>query len=222
MNPILLFDLDGTLCHSEPGIQASLRAALKALKYPNPTDADIRRIIGPPFTEGLPRLGIRSEDVALVIETYREHYRAEGAFLTQVFEGIPSMLKLLREREVTMAVATSKPEASAHPILDYLGLSDYFVVRAGATLDDSRSRKADVIAYALESLSARNPSSEHRNCLMIGDRNHDVLGAKVHGLPCVGVSYGYGDRDELLGAGAVDVVDSPAALSRWLENWLQA
>ena len=215
----ILFDLDGTLCDSEPGITASLQVAFEAQGYPIPSASTIRRVIGPPFAEGLPSIGVGQEDVDAVISSYREHYQQIGAFLGKVYPGIHELLSALQAKGVVLGVATSKPEASAHPILDYFDLSRYFMMRAGATLDDSRSKKVDVIAHALNA-TPQSFDAERSNVIMIGDRHHDVEGAAAHSIACVGVTWGYGSAKELSRAGAVTVVDTVAALGVYLNRWL--
>ena len=208
---MIFFDLDGTLCDSKPGIQHSLACALVQSGYPVPSDSAIRSIIGPPFTIGLPRIGVRSEDIDRVINSYRARYQDVGAFENSVYPGIEDVLRELQSEGHQLAVATSKPEASAFPILDHFNLSRYFTVRAGATLDNSRSAKADVIQYALNQFEARGQQPDDAGW-MIGDRHHDVGGAIRHNLQSIGVTWGYGTRKELFEAGAVAIADQPQDL----------
>jgi len=213
---MILFDLDGTLCDSEPGIQRSLAWALEQSGYPVPSDSTIRSIIGPPFTIGLPRVGVRPEDVDRVIATYRERYHDIGAFENSVYPGIEDVLHELQSQGHLLAIATSKPEASAFPILDHFNLSRYFTVRAGATLDNSRSAKADVIQHALNQFTARGQQL-HDAAWMIGDRHHDVEGAIRHNLRCIGVTWGYGTPEELSKAGAAAMAHQPKDLLSLLQ-----
>lgn len=215
----VLFDLDGTLCDSEAGIGASLAFAMHQMGYPVPSAPQIRDIIGPPFAVGLPRIGVQPEDVEKVIAVYRDHYQREGASRSTAYPGISDLLQTLQEQGLTLGVATSKPEASAFPILDHLGMSSFFRVRAGATLDDRRSRKADVIAHALEQLKDQGQPTSKNHVLMVGDREHDVIGAQSHGIACVGVLWGYGSEAEFIAAGTTTVVSTTAELGQWIQRW---
>ena len=221
----VLLDLDGTLSDSEPGIRRSLQRACEREGFDIPTDAEIRRVIGPPFEIGLPMIGIPDDALERVIETYRQRYSTIGAFENTMYEGIDALLDRLLAQGYTLAVATAKPEATAHPILDYFGLSDRFVVRAGASLDGSRRTKAEVIDHALHQLGIDADPELGDHVIMIGDRDHDVDGARTHGIPCIGVTWGYGSPEELLSAGAVALADSPAEIDALvadhyeLEHW---
>ena len=206
---IILFDLDGTLCDSEPGIQRSLAYALADTGYPVPDETVIRTLIGPPFAVGLPRIGVMEADVDQVIAAYRTRYHDVGAFENAVFPGVEQVLRTLSDEGHVLGVATSKPEASAFPILDHFGLSAFFKVRAGATLDSSRSAKSDVIRHAISELGALGHPVKPSNAWMIGDRYHDVDGARDHQLRCIGVTWGYGDETELVSAGATAIARVP-------------
>lgn len=214
---MILFDLDGTLCDSEPGIQRSLAWALKQSGYPVPSDSAIRSIIGPPFAIGLPRIGVRPEDVDRVIATYRARYQDVGAFENSVYPGVEDVLNELQSQGHLLAIATSKPEASAFPILDHFNLSRFFTVRAGATLDNSRSAKADVIQHALNQFAAMGQQPLDA-AWMVGDRHHDVEGAIRHNLRCIGVTWGYGTPDELRKAGAAAIAHQPQDLLSILQT----
>ena len=120
------------------------------------------------------------------------------------------MLDALSSDGLSLSVATAKPEVTAHPILDYFNISHRFAVRAGATLTPDRRAKAEVIEFALGELGISGDPDLGNHVIMVGDRDHDVLGAKRHGIPCIGVTWGYGDPPELLGSGAVALADSPA------------
>jgi phosphoglycolate phosphatase len=194
--PLVLLDLDGTLTDSAPGIVASARDAYAHLGLPVPDDAALRSFVGPPIGESFAGHGVPDEQVAEAIDAYRRSYRADGMFDNAVFPGIPAALVALREAGCTLAVATAKPEGFARPICDRFGLTPLVDGVFGAGSDRVRSTKAEVIAYALSELGpARVPPRAH--ALMVGDRAHDVLGAREHGLRTLAVGWGYAPPGEL-------------------------
>lgn len=202
---VVLFDLDGTLSNSEPGILSSLDAALAMVGLEFPREA-MRHTIGPPFDIGLPALGVPDEHLPAVIARYREHYEAGGLFDTTVYEGVVDMLDELAEGGYVLAVATSKPEVSARRVLDHLGLSSRFSAIAGATYGPERANKAAVIAHALEQLGRHGGP----DIVMVGDRQHDIEGARAHDIDTVAVTWGYGRPNEFSEFGAWAVADRPA------------
>ena len=208
----VLLDLDGTLSDSEPGIVNSLRWACQVEGFTIPTDAEMRSVIGPPFELGLPAIGIPDDALERVINTYRVRYAETGAYENTLYDGVIEMLDELARRGYSLSVATAKPEVTAHPILDYFGISERFEVRAGATLTGERRTKAQVIDHALLELGIHADPDLWDHVIMVGDRDHDVLGAMHHRIPCIGVLWGYGSIEELLGAGAVALAETPAEL----------
>lgn len=208
----MLLDLDGTLSDSEPGIRNSLRWAFGREGFPVPTDEQVRSVIGPPFELGLPSIGVPDDALERVIDTYRERYEHTGAFENTMYEGVVEMLDELLAAGLSLSVATAKPEVTAFPILDYFGITSRFEVRAGATLTPERRNKAAVIDHALRQLGIHGDPDLYDHVIMVGDRDHDVHGAHHHGIPCIGVTWGYGTPEELLGAGAVALADTPAEL----------
>ncbi len=213
---IVLFDLDGTLSDSQPGIIGSLRKAFADLGLPPMDDATAFSLLGPPFYESLPPI-VGLENVPAIIDRYRVHY-ATGMFDTQAYDGIDEVLAELRRRGVTMAVATSKPEAYAIPIVEHLGLTEYFAVIGGDALDGSRGTKALVVGDVLRRLGEPDPA----RMLMVGDRSHDVHGAAAHGIACLGASWGYGAPGELAEAGAREIFPTPRDLLGALDRLLGA
>jgi phosphoglycolate phosphatase len=203
---VALFDLDGTISDSAPGILGSLRLAFDDLGIPHLDAVTERRLLGPPFSESLPPL-IGAARIDAVIERYRTHY-AIRQFDTRAYDGIEEVLADLRRRGVTLAVATSKPEFHAVPIVEHLGLDGYFLTIGGDTLGGTRSTKARVIAEVLDRLGAPEP----RTVVMVGDRLHDVAGAHAHRIPCLGAEWGYGGPAELRAAGADELFAVPADL----------
>jgi phosphoglycolate phosphatase len=207
---LILFDLDGTLSDSAQGILAALRHAFAVNGLP-PLDADTERaILGPPFYESLPPL-IGDAPLMAVIDAYRDHY-AESMFDTSVFPGVREVLDGLHARGTRMAVATSKPEYYAVPIVERLGLADYFETVGGDGRDGSRPTKALVIEHVLSRLG----NLDTADVLMIGDRSHDIIGARAHGIDCVGVGWGYAVSGELDAASPVAICATPADLARHL------
>ncbi len=210
---VILFDLDGTLTDSAPGIVNCLHYALARMGLPGPDDATVRTMLGPPLVVTFrDRLGMSEADASRAIGIYRERYHDVGLFENEVYDGIPDLLLALGRTPATLAIATSKPTVSASRILDHFGLADHFAFIAGAELDGPRQAKADVVAHALEELAARARLTSESRVVMVGDREHDVIGARAHGIDCIGVLWGYGDAAELRSAGAAAVVATPTDL----------
>ncbi|WP_206340054.1 HAD hydrolase-like protein [Blastococcus litoris] len=202
---LVLFDLDGTLVDSSPGIAASVRHAARELGLPEPTPEQLRAMVGPPLQDGFALvLGVPASDVPHAVAAYRGHYAAGALLDVTVHDGVPELLDALREAGATLAVATSKPEPFAVRVLDHTGLLPVFASVHGATLDGSVRHKDQVVAAAL----AAHPGA--RSPVLVGDRSHDVLGAAAHGLPCIGAGWGPAEDGELTAAGAAVVVGSPA------------
>lgn len=195
----ILFDLDGTLTDSKEGIVKSMQYALHHVGI-EVEDLDVLdRHIGPPLVDGLREFwGLEEDKVQEAAARYREYFKEKGIFLNAKYEGIDSLLEDLVEADKTLILATSKPEVFAKRILEHFGLDRYFADICGATLDDTRRKKGDVIAYAL----MKNGITDKEQVVMIGDRYHDILGAKENGISSLGVLYGYGNREELVNAGA--------------------
>ena len=208
---IALFDLDGTLSDSAPGILSSLRHAFDVNGLPRLDPSVERALLGPPFYESLPPL-IGSAHLDDVIAAYREHYGAIGMFDTRPYPGIEDVLAELHERGVRLAVATSKPEHYAVPVVEHLGLARFFETVAGDSLDGSRPTKALVVGAALGRLGDPPPA----DVVMVGDRVHDVVGAREHGIDCVGAGWGYAVPGELEQARPVALCATPAELAKWL------
>jgi phosphoglycolate phosphatase len=186
---LVIFDLDGTLTDSAEGIVSSFRHALTQIGADVP-DGDLAgRIVGPPMRQTLHGMGLGDlADSAMT--AYRADYTTRGWSMNSLFDGIEPLLADLKSSGVRLAVATSKAEPTARKILAHFGLDQYFEVIAGATVDGTRSAKADVVAHALAQLA---PLPER--VLMVGDRSHDVEGAAEHGIDTVVVGWGYGKTD---------------------------
>jgi phosphoglycolate phosphatase len=205
----VLIDLDGTLTDPKKGITACIQHALRSLGYNVPEEAALIRYIGPPLKEAFRELlpEDKHSEVDLAIEKYRERFTAIGMFENSVYPGIPEALKLLRSREARLFVATSKPRVFAERILDHFELSHYFGKIYGSELDGTRTNKAHLINYILSD-SLLDPA----HTTMVGDRLHDALGAIANGVKPVGVLWGYGSREELLGAGVDALLEAPREL----------
>lgn len=197
MYDLILFDLDGTLTESGIGITRSVAHSLRKYGIEETDQAKLDRFVGPPLIDSYMRYyGFSREQAVQAVEHYREYYAVTGIFENRVYDGVIPMLQALNEAGKICVLATSKPEHYAVQILEHFGLSDCFAFVAGATMDEKRTKKADVIAYALEK------AGQTGKAIMVGDRKHDIEGAKAHGLPSIGVLYGYGSREELEAAGA--------------------
>jgi phosphoglycolate phosphatase len=206
----VLFDLDGTLTDSAPGITDSLARMFQDLGQPIPTPAELVEYVGPPLLDSLEQFaGMDESQARTALAVYRAHYAENGAFDSAVFPGIRGLLQRLHAAGIPLAIATSKPESQAVRILEHFGLAEYFRVIAGASEDESRSAKADVVEEALRRLTAQGVDLGHT--VMVGDRQYDVEGAASHGLPTILVEWGYGSPAEA--AGAIAVVHSTDQLS---------
>lgn len=189
----VLFDLDGTLTDPALGITNSVSYALKHYgieeEYQN-----LLRFIGPPLIDSFrDYYGFDQVQAEEAVVYYREYFSDKGLFENVVYPGIEELLQQLRKEGYILAVATSKPEVFANKILDHFNLSQYFTKICGATMDSSRSKKGDVIAYALKQLEV----TESNSTIMVGDRQHDIVGAHQNQLKAIGVLYGYGDLAEM-------------------------
>ena len=205
--PLVLLDLDGTLTDSYPGIAASARTAFTALGTAVPDDTSLRAFVGPPLVESFARFGVPPDRVPEAVAAYREYFRATGMWENSVYDGIHGQLEALRAAGVRLAVATSKPEVFAAPVCERFGLAPYLEGVFGAPLDHVPSSKATVVAAALAAL---RPGGA---VLMVGDREHDVHGARANGVDCLGVAWGYAAPGELLDAGALAVVEDVDGLA---------
>lgn len=200
----LLFDLDGTLTDPGEGITNSVAYALEKFGIHVADKTELYPFIGPPLSESFIKFyGFSREDADRAVEYYREYFRDRGIFENVPYEGIAKTLQRLQAAGKTLIVATSKPEPFARRIMEHFGLDKYFAYVAGASFDAARSEKWDVIEYALETMNV----TDRTQAVMIGDRKHDVIGAKKTGLDSVGVLWGYGDREELTAAGADIIVE---------------
>lgn len=201
----LLFDLDGTLTDPKEGITKSVRHALRAFDIEVEDLDTLCCFIGPPLRDSfIEYYGFSEENATTAISIYREYFSDRGLYENEAYEGIDCVLKTLKDSGKKLYVATSKPEVFAKKILEHFNLNSYFEFIGGADLAETRVKKGDVIRYVLE----ENRITDLERVIMVGDRKHDILGAKEAGICSVGVLYGYGNREELLEAGADFIAES--------------
>lgn len=203
----IFFDLDGTLTDSAPGIQNGVAHALHRFGIDEKDRDSLLRFVGPPLQDSFRDFyGFSTEDAFLAVDYFREYYNAGGLYENSVYDGVEDALQMLLDGGKRLFVATSKPEATARRVLSHFGLDRYFIYIAGASEDGSLCRKADVVTYALRQAGCLE---DRGGVLMVGDRWHDVSGARENGLDCLGAAYGYGGRRELEEAGAICCAESP-------------
>lgn len=203
---IVIFDLDGTVWDSEPGIVASLEHAFEALGLQVPADDVLASQIGPPLRQMLAALGVEGPDLDRAVAAYRSRYATHGVFQATLYPGITEVLDRLDADGHRMATATSKGHDPTLVMLDHFAIRDRFQVVGAATMDGLATTKSAVLAGTLHDLGA--PAATE--CVMIGDRHYDVTGSAAHRIDCIGVTWGYGDAAELIDAGAWALAHSPA------------
>lgn len=209
----LLFDLDGTLTDPGEGITNSVAYALRKQGIEVTDKKELYCFIGPPLSESFSRFyGFSMEESLKCVEYYREYYRDKGIFENLLYEGIPELLADLKAQGKIILLATSKPELFAKQILDHFDLTRYFDHICGASMDESRNKKAAVIEYALETAKIK----DRTRAVMIGDREQDINGAGLNGLDSIGVLFGYGDRPELEWAGATYIAESVEDIKKFI------
>ena len=195
----ILFDLDGTLTDSGEGIMKCAVYALSHYGIESPSEAELRTFVGPPLTESVARFGVPQDQLAQAVEIYRSRYIPIGRFENTPYPGIRELLEKLQADGHRLYVATSKPEWMSIEILEHFDLAKYFDTICGAATDFSRNSKEAVIAHLLNSCGAQE------NAVMVGDTAYDVIGAKAHGIPTIGVDWGYGENEDMEKAGAVAI-----------------
>jgi phosphoglycolate phosphatase len=213
--PAVLFDLDGTLTDSAPGIVASVEHALATMGMESPGSEELRRFIGPPIQDSFRReFGLDDETTATLMLAYREYYRERGLFENSLYPGIAGLLDELSSAGVLLAVATSKPTVFAEQVLETFGIAKRFSAVCGADLAGLRAGKAEIVSDALAALAL----GEVPGAVMVGDREYDVLGAAANGLACIGVAWGYAAPGELARAGAARIVNDADELAQALAS----
>lgn len=192
----IFFDLDGTLTDSAPGITKCAALALEhfGIKYESLSELNV--FVGPPLREMFPKFGVPADRVEEAVSVYRSRYLTVGKFENVPYSGVKEMLTKLNEKGKRLFIATSKPETIAREILSHFELDSYFENICGATMDGSRDSKESVIEYLL------NQTANLGSVVMVGDTHFDVIGARAHGIPAIGVSWGYGKAKDMEKAGA--------------------
>lgn len=201
MKRTIIFDLDGTLTDSAEGITNSVKLVMEHFNIPVPGMDVLRTFVGPPLHGMFVQYGVPEDRVEEAIQVFRSRYLTIGKFENKPYPGIPEMLQALKNAGHTLYVATSKPEPQAIEILTHFDLNKYFDCICGASLDQSRVDKEDVLRYLLNDTPGDTP-------VMVGDTHYDVEGAKALGIPTIGVSWGYGSVEAMEAAGAQVIANS--------------
>jgi len=210
----VLFDLDGTLIDSSPGIRRCVDESLAHHGFPAITNEQFSSFIGPPLTTGF---GFAASDDSLIeslITVYRQHYGAGGMYEYAVYDGIPEVLTRLNDAGFRLAIATSKRTGFAKPVVEHAGLASQFEIVVGSERDGPGAEKPVVMGSVFEQLAIAEPHS----VVMIGDREHDCHGAAALGTHFIGVSWGFGDHEELLTAGASQIADHPSEIEAFVSS----
>lgn len=211
MYDLVLFDLDGTLVNSEEGVTKSVQYALLAYGINEDNQENLKRFIGPPLVDGFMDFYNMSEKDALgAVAKYRERYSKTGVYENELMPNTKMVLKALKDKGVKIALATSKPHVFAKEVLNSFELTKYFDILVGAEFDGTRNDKADVIKEVLKQ------AEEYKNPVMIGDRKHDIEGARKNNIPFIGVSFGFAPEGEFEEYGVKDVADSMIELLEML------
>lgn len=206
----ILFDVDGTLVHSSPGILGTMEHTFRTMGA-DPAQLDLNRFIGPPLRKTFLEVFGDETKAEQAVEIYRAYYKVWGQHQCSLFPGVEAMLRTLKEHGAILCTATCKPIPVVTPILEELGIAGYFDVVGGATMDERVDDKPSVIRSVLE-----QPVTGGRRILMVGDRADDLLGAQANGLPAAGVLYGYGSRAELEACRHVFMAQDCEALVRYI------
>ena len=191
---LLFFDLDGTLTDSKEGITKSVQYALSKFGIKEDNLHNLEKFIGPPLDESFSKFySLNEDEVVNAVKYYREYYAVKGIYENSLYPGIPELLEKFQELGKDMYIVTTKPTIFAEEVLKYFNIDDYFSQIVGSFLDGRRTSKAELIGYVLSCI----PDVSKNKVVMIGDRKHDILGAKQTGIDSIAVSYGYGTLKEL-------------------------
>ena len=208
----ILFDLDGTLTDSGEGIINCAQMTLERFGLPVPPREEMQVFVGPPLGDTFIKFGIPEERTQEAIDIFRSRYVPIGKYENHPYPGIRELLEALKAQGHRLFVATSKPEVTAIEVLEHFDLAKYFDLICGASFDQSRTTKSEVIAFLLEQ------NGRIDNAVMVGDTEFDVLGAAAHGIPTIGVSWGYGQVEDMQKAGAAAIADTPEGLLELLNQ----
>lgn len=215
MYQYIFFDLDGTLTDPREGITKSVQYALSRMGIEEPDLKKLEPFIGPPLTDSFMEFyGLTKARAEEAVDYYRERFREKGLYENELLEGVPQMLEHLKEAGRVLAVASSKPEPFVRTIMEHFKIDGYFDYICGSTLDNTRTKKEEVIEELLRRMKL--PEEEKKKILMVGDRKHDVEGAAVFGIPCLGLSMGFAEEGELQKAGAAAVADNMQELEKYV------
>ena len=211
----VLFDLDGTLTDSSASILNCVRYALEKMNMEIPDETVLKKFLGPPLVDSFKNyFDFTDESAAEAVTFYREYFSTKGLLENAVYNGITELLDHLKSLDKKLIVATSKPEPFTNRILEHFDLMKYFDFAAGSKLDNTRCKKAEVISYALSSCNITDLS----DVVMIGDREHDIIGANDIGIDSIGVLYGYGSLQELRAAGATHIAKNTDDILNIIKN----
>lgn len=215
MKEVILFDLDGTIVNSQLGVTTCVQYALRHIGIDEPDLEKLRVFIGPPLRGAFMKAyGLSSEQAEEVIAKYRERYNVVGIYESELYPHVEETFKNLKEKGYILAVASSKPEKACREMLTHFGVAHYFETIGGATFDGKISEKADVLKMVMERLKVR----EVEKVLLIGDTKYDAMGAAQVSMDCVGITYGFGSKEDLLQAGVTHVCDSLKEVEEYLER----
>ena len=210
---VILLDLDGTISDPGLGIAGAARHALSSLGIEENDPERLRSLIGPPLSESFRKFyGMDEDTIAAATRTFREYYAEHGLYENTIYPGAAELLRRLHSAGRILLLATSKPEPFARHIVESFGLTEYFTFVGGSCMDETRTDKDLVIEYCLENAGITDRSS----CIMVGDRRHDVEGARKQNIDCIGVLYGYGGLEELEGAGTIAIAEDIDVLGKLL------
>ena len=213
----VLFDLDGTIINSEEGITKCVQHALRHFGIEEPDLKSLRFFIGPPLEMNFKeKYGFTDEQAWEGVIKYRERFDVKGIFECELYEGVAEVIKQLHEAGYVISIASSKPEVACERILEHFSLLPYFDMVVGASLDKTISTKAQVLEELGRRMADKHISKEEM--ILVGDTKFDVLGANTFGIPCIGVDYGFGTREELEKAGAVAVCSSIKEVKDYIEK----
>lgn len=212
MEKTILFDLDGTLTDSGEGIINCAQMTLERFGLPVPSREEMRVFVGPPLGDTFIKFGVPPERTQEAIDIFRSRYVPIGKYENHPYPGIRKLLEALKAQGHKLFVATSKPEVTAVEVLEHFDLAKYFNLVCGASLDQSRTTKDAVIAFLLEQ------NGRIDNAVMVGDTAFDVVGAAAHGIPTIGVAWGYGEAEDMKKAGATAIAETPEMLLELLNH----
>ncbi len=204
MYKYILFDLDGTLLNTYPGVSNAVRHTMKFYNKPIPEEATMRKYLGPPLADSFRDIAEFPEDIIPeAVKKFREYYLSKGIFEYEFFEELKPTFRMLREKGYTLGVATSKLQPAAFTILKHAGIFDEFDYICGSSADEGRITKADVLENVIEHFGI----SDKSEAILIGDRYHDIMGAKAIGIDCCCVLCGFGSKEEFDEYGAKYIID---------------